>query len=131
MADNQTTLLDEGGDYDDWIELVNRGAEAASTAGLYLTDDLAARNQWPVPDTTLPAGSVLLIWADDEVAEGKWHATFRLSAAGEEIGLFQGSALELVDSTIFGPQRPDTSLARTPDGAWVPDPTPTPGLVND
>ena len=130
MADNEATLADEWGDYDDWIELVNRGAEAASTAGLYLTDELAAPNRWPLPDTTLPAGSVLLVWADDESAEGKWHATFRLSAAGEEVGLHYGTSLVLTDSTSFGPQRPDTSFALAP-GGWVPDPTPTPGRVND
>jgi hypothetical protein len=130
MADNEATLADEWGDNDDWIELVNRGAAAASTAGLYLTDDLATPNRWPLPDTTLPAGGVLLVWADDESAEGKWHAVFRLLAAGEEVGLYYGTSLVLTDSTSFGPQRPDTSFARTPSG-WVLDPTPTPGRVND
>jgi len=131
LAANTATLSDEFSDYDDFVELANGGAEAAATAGLFLTDDLGVRNRWPLPDTTLPAGGILLIWADGEPAEGRWHATFRLSADGEEVGLFYGSGLALVDSTTFGPQRPDTSLARTPAGDWVLDPTPTPGRSND
>jgi len=131
MAANSATLSDEFGDYDDWIELANAGAEAAATAGLYLTDDFGTRNRWPLPDTTLPAGGLLLLWVDGEPAQGKWHATFRLSADGEEVGLFYGSGLALVDSTTFGPQRPDTSLARAAAGGWVLDPTPTPGQAND
>jgi hypothetical protein len=47
------------------------------------------------------------------------------------VGLFYGSRLALVDSTTFGPQRPDTSLARAAAGGWVLDPTPTPGQAND
>jgi hypothetical protein len=131
MAANAATLADEFGDYDDWAELANFGAEPASTAGFYLTDDLGTPNRWPLPDTTLAAGAVLLVWADGEPAEGQWHAPFRLAAAGEELGLFHGAELALADSTTFGAQGPDTSFARIAAGAWVFDPTPTPGRAND
>jgi len=37
------------------------------------------------------------------------HATFKLSAAGEDIGLFASDGVTLLDGMVFGPQEPDIS----------------------
>jgi len=135
LASNQTTIPDEAGDYDDWIELYNAETTSASLAHLYLTDDLTAESKWPFPDTMIPARGYLLVWADDETGEGPLHACFNLgSAVGEQVGLFQssGSHMLVVDTISFGPQKPDTSYGRVPDGGdgWEFLSSPSPRAAN-
>lgn len=135
MAANSRTLADEAGDYDDWIELYNSGDAAVSLKGLYLTDDLAAPEKWSFPDTAIPGGGYLLVWADDETTEGPLHAAFNLAAAlGEQLGLYSpyGRYVLLIDTLSFGPQRRDTSYGRLPDGGedWQFLSTPTPRAPN-
>jgi len=135
MAANRTTIADEAGDFDDWVELYNAGSTAVSLSGLCLTDNLAQPAKWSFPDTAVAAGGYLLIWADDEASEGPLHACFNLGAAlGEQLGLFAttgGHAL-LIDTLTFGPQRADTSYGRLPDGGpeWQFLSSPTPGAAN-
>ena len=135
QADNVTTLADESGGFDDWIELHNTGAVDADLTGHSLTDDLGAPRKWAFPDdTTIPAGGYLLVWADGE-DDGPLHASFKLSSGGEEVGLFgplDGGGVR-IDAGEFGPQDPDLSIARMPDGAldWETDASPTPGAANE
>ncbi len=134
MARNDTTLADEFGQYDDWIELWNGGPAAQSTLGLHLTDNFATPRRWAIPDTTLPAGGRLLVWADGDTLQGRWHASFGLAGDGEELGLYLLTAARgaFVDTVTFARQGADTSYARQPDGgSWVRDPTPTPGQPNN
>jgi hypothetical protein len=135
LAINHTTIADPADSaYDDWLELWNPGPDSASTRALYLTDDFSQPRRFPLPDTTLPPGGHLLLWLDNETAQGRWHAPFRLNGTGgEQAGVFasQGSATMAVDTVSFGVQQPDISFARIPDGgAFTFDPTPTPGSAN-
>jgi len=134
MASNRATAADEHGDYDDWVEIYNAGDKDIGMKVMYLTDDFGAPMKWPFPDTVLRAGGHLLIWADGEPTEGPLHATFKLSAAGERLGLYvtDGEHLYIVDTLTFGPQRTDTSYGRIPDGgeSWRFLSRPTPGQEN-
>lgn len=118
MADNDQIVQDEAGDHDDWFELYNAGSTDVSMAGLTLTDDFGDPGQWPMPDTVLPAGKWLLIWADDEGSQGPLHANFKLGKGGEQIGLFMitGSGYLPVDTLSFGQQVTDSSQGCYPDG---------------
>jgi spore coat protein CotH len=133
MADNETTIADPQGDYDDWIEIYNGSGEAQNLLGLYLTDDLSNPDKWAFPDTTMDAGGFLLVWADEDGGDPGLHANFKLNREGEEIGLYRDNAghLELLDYVIFGSQAEDTSYGRYPDGAdnWS-QLFPTPGEPN-
>lgn len=134
MARNDTTLADEAGQYDDWIELWNGGPDREDTHGLHLTDNFAMPRRWVVPDTTLPSGGRLLVWADGDTLQGRWHANFGLNGDGEEIALYLLTAETgaFVDTVTFASQGTDTSYARQPDGgSWARDPTPTPGQPNN
>ncbi|MEO0078693.1 MAG: lamin tail domain-containing protein, partial [candidate division WOR-3 bacterium] len=107
LASNQTINTDEAGDYDDWVELYNAADTAVTLRG------------WTLPDVTIPARGYQLIWADGEAEEGQFHASFNLAAAqGEQLGLFEkhGTHALMVDTLSFGPQKPDTSMGRLPDG---------------
>ncbi|MBM3318503.1 MAG: CotH kinase family protein, partial [Candidatus Eisenbacteria bacterium] len=139
MADNGTTLADEHGDYDDWIEIYNPGPAPASMSDYYLTDDLANPTRWSFPDMTLGAGEYLLVWADNQPYQGPLHANFRLSAAGELIALHRREGdgggpddIDPVDLVFFGPQARDVSRARVTNGdyRWRFATQPTPGADN-
>ena len=134
MASNATAVTDEWGDHDDWIELLNRSGAPANLLGLYLTDDLAVPGRFALPDTTLLPGQRVIVWADNEPFEGKWHAPFKLEKKREAVGIFAGplATSAPVDVRVFDRQFTDASYGRLPDGSpyWQILPTPTPGTAN-
>jgi len=131
LASNENGITDETGTAEDWLELHNPGDAPVYLAGLTLTDDLADPFQWPLPDLVIEPGGFLIVWCDDDPEDGLLHATFKLSAGGEEVGLFQGD--ELLDYVVFGPQTTDVSYGRETDAGlpWVFFDEPTPGASND
>lgn len=131
MADNDNIVSDLQGDFDDWIELYNGGSGAVNTGGMYLTDNHSRPARFVLPDTTIPAGGYLLVWADGDTLDGPLHASFSLKASGEQIGLFS-ARLTAVDSLTFGPQATDVSYGRAPDGdsAWTVFASPSPESRN-
>ncbi|MBU1707237.1 lamin tail domain-containing protein [bacterium] len=132
MADNDATIADPQGDYDDWIEIYNSGDIAINLGGLYLTDDLSSPDQWTFPDTILEAGGFLLIWADDDEGDEGLHTNFKLGASGEQIGLYDIDRATPIDTLTFGEQTVDVSYGRENDGAsvWIFFDNPTPGSSN-
>ena len=136
MAENAGLLRDEVGDYDDWIEIHNRGQHPVDVGGMYLTDDLADPTKWQIPDgdpeqTTIAPNGYLLFRADDEPHEGLLHAAFRLSGGGEEVGLYDRQQ-NLIDTVSYGAQQADGSYGRWPDGSgpWRMLGRATPGRPN-
>ena len=120
MASNQNTLSDPADDkFEDWFELYNPNADFINLSGYFLTDDLATPAKWQIPDgTTIPPTGFRLVWADKGLTNAKdqdLHADFKLNKGGTSIGLFDPST-NLVDAVTFGPQNPDISQGRFPDG---------------
>jgi hypothetical protein len=138
MASNDTTIADDEGGYDDWIEIYNDGNIAKDIAGMYLTDDLTelTNSQIPADDpdlTTIPPGGFLLLWADKEPEQGVLHlADVKLSGSGEQIGLTDTDGTTVLDSLTYGEQTTDVSYGRLPDGTdtWEFFDVPTPGESN-
>jgi hypothetical protein len=134
LASNDSDIQDEFGDFEDWVELYNPGPDPVELGGLFITDDLGDISKWQFPDTTLAAGGFLIVWCDEELDEGPLHADIKLSAGGEEIGLYGAPhhGFVLIDSRIFGPQTTDVSEGRVPDAGpqWAFYTTPTPGAPN-
>ncbi|MGA0844896.1 MAG: lamin tail domain-containing protein [Luteolibacter sp.] len=110
LASNDTIAPDNSDfdDYSDWIELYNPGSSSLDLDNYYLSDDLAAPTKWRFPaGTTLAAGQFLVIRADgfnagpgETYVRGYYpwgstfttrrhHASFKLSADGESIGIFR------------------------------------------
>jgi len=129
LADNETTIADEAGQFEDWIELWNSGAAPVDLGGAFLTDDFAFPTKWPIPAGTVlaPDGRVL-VWADGDVLDGPLHASFGLSKSGESVALFAADGATLLDGFTFGLQTTDVATGRLPDeGAFelsLLDPTP-------
>lgn len=132
MAQNNSGLTDpDYGESADWIELFNAGSKEVDLSGYSITDNLDTPGKYVLPaGTTLPAGGYLLLWCDDR-GEGL-HTAFKLSADGEEVGLFNAEG-ELQDQVKFDVQYTDVSYGRTgeTDFPWAFFATPTPGAAND
>ncbi|MCK4993085.1 MAG: CotH kinase family protein, partial [Bacteroidales bacterium] len=95
--------------------------------------DLDNPDKWDFPQGVLiPPGGFILVWADgrDSVMTG-FHASFKLSSGGEEIGLFDSAGVAK-DTVVFEVQAQDISFGRQPDGGpeWYSFDLPSPGRPN-
>ncbi len=63
MSSNASTIADEDGDFEDWIELYNFGAAPIPLAGYGLSDNADNPFKWVFPAVTIDPGQYLLIWA--------------------------------------------------------------------
>jgi len=88
LASNSTTNTDEHGNYDDWIEVYNAEDVVVWLGDKYMTDNLSQPSKWQLPDAYIDPGAFQIIWADGETDQGPFHASFKLSKDGEDIGLF-------------------------------------------
>ncbi|MBD3335841.1 MAG: T9SS type A sorting domain-containing protein [Candidatus Eisenbacteria bacterium] len=131
MADNAHTLADEYGDFDDWLEIVNRGAAAVALGDFSLTDHLDGTPVFSFPSMVLEPGEYLVVWTDGEELEGPLHASFRLDAGGEDLYLLNGGVI--VEQLTFLALGEDQSYGRWPDatGGWELLSVATPGAPNE
>ena len=135
MASNSGTLADPQGEFDDWIELHNITAADVDLTGRHLSDEPNNPRKWAFPaGTVIPADGYLLVWADEDgSATPGLHASFKLSAEGEEVFLTDTdeNLNAILDRAAFGQQETDLSYARSAADAdvWVIGP-PTPGSAN-
>lgn len=138
LTSNQSGLVDDAGELEDWIELHNRTENAINLAGYYLSDRLNNPQRWRIPTdagdvTVIEPGGYMVIWADDDEVQGWNHTNFKLSSNGESLVLRSPDGFTIADSVHFGGSEPDDSFARIPDGTgpfeWTSDVTP--GDCND
>ncbi|MBX2898114.1 MAG: CotH kinase family protein [Cyclobacteriaceae bacterium] len=133
-----TDATDEFGERDDWIEIYNASTNPVNLAGLFITDNLQTKLKHQVASgsdqTVIQPGEYKVIWADNQTGQGALHTNFRLSADGEQVGLYQmvGSQLNVLNEITFGAHQKNTSAIRFPDrtGPIVLTARPTPRLPN-
>jgi len=133
MAVN-TTLADNAGDYEPWIELHNLGPGPLDLNGFYLTNDSGNPAKWALPARKLADGEFLVLWLDEETAEGDNHANFRLNPGGGNLYLYHksGDAMNPVDSLTYAALEANQSLIRLGGlgSRWAVTDGPTPGAAN-
>lgn len=135
MAANGSTLADPQGEFDDWIELRNVTDGVVDLTGRYLSDEPNNPRKWAFPaGTTIPPNGYLIVWADEDgLATPGLHASFKLSASGEDLFLTDTDARlnAILDQVSFGAQEVDRSYARSAADAdvWSVG-LPTPGTAN-
>ncbi|MEM1122297.1 MAG: CotH kinase family protein [Bacteroidota bacterium] len=119
MAGNGSSLADEYGEYDDWIEIYNAGDVIAPIHRYFLSDDPENPTKWQMPNTILNPGQYLLVWADDSPEQGANHTNFKLNKSGETIGLYDAKSnhYAMIDEITFPEQTTDISYARIPNGS--------------
>ncbi|HEX5219577.1 MAG TPA: lamin tail domain-containing protein [Verrucomicrobiae bacterium] len=90
MASNASTLADEDGSYEDWIEIQNNSPIAVNLLDWSLTDDDGDLTKWRFPATNLPPGQFLIVFASDKNRRNPGaplHTNFKLGADGEYLAL--------------------------------------------
>jgi hypothetical protein len=135
LAKNDSQGSDEAGEFDDWVELINKSQEPVDLSGSFLSDDPDNLLRWAFPADMplLEVDELLVIWCDQDEDQGPLHTNFKLSGSGEFLALTAADGVSVHDSLTFGNQETDISFGRLPDGvgAWQALLTPSPGEVNE
>ncbi|NUN08412.1 MAG: CotH kinase family protein [Ignavibacteriaceae bacterium] len=115
LAQN-STIPDPAGQYDDWVELYNNTNHSVDLGGMYLSDSYTSPQKWTFPSgTTIDAGAYLVVWADEDAGQPGLHASFKISASGEQL-ILSNTDGSLLDTVKFGAQTSDVSMSRIPNG---------------
>jgi hypothetical protein len=116
MPKNTSTVSDNAGEYDDWIELYNNTTEEIDLSGYFLSDNSSNVSMWAFPvGTKIAAKSYLIVWADDDTEQLGLHTNFKLSADGEEV-ILSSPEMVPIDKVKFSGQAAEFSYARKPNG---------------
>lgn len=112
LVSNASTNVDPvDSAYADWVEIYNDSDADVNLKGYYLTDNLGKPTKWQIAtDTIIKSKGYLIFWCDD-LSSGS-HTNFKLSADGEQIGLFSPQK-EVVDTFSFSAQFVDISYGRS------------------
>ncbi len=128
MAENNSTLADENGDFSDWIELCNLGDQTVNLEGWFLTDDFVQLKRWQIPSVDLVPGEFIVIFASGKnraFSHGELHTNFSLSNKGEYLALVNPDGQTIAQHYLpkFPKQKVDVSYGI--DQSWESEPLPT------
>ena len=130
QSSNSTTITDDFGDYEDWVELHNTSNDSIEISGLILKDQL---DTWVIPSgnslTHLPPGGYFILWADDQEIQGMFHTNFKLASGGEFLGIYESDGTTVIDSVTIPAMNSDDSFIRCQND-WLITSAPTPLLTN-
>ena len=89
MSKNTYTLIDDDGDYSDYIEIYNGYNHDINLSGYHLSDSEFEPNKWSFPNIEIKSHEYLLIYASGKNKCNKniCHTNFKLSSSGEIITL--------------------------------------------
>ena len=126
MADNDTTLDDEDGEFSDWIEVHNPDGASIDLTGWCLTDNAANLRKWPFPPVILQPGGFLVVFAsgkDRRIPGSELHTNFQLSSEGEYLALVEpdGTTVAHQYAPEFPNQDPDRSYGLAFEGTPLVD----------
>lgn len=133
MAVNNTTINDEEGVYEDWVELYNGTNSVIHLSEYFISDDSSNWNKFPLPDYYLQPHAFALVWLDNDEESGMWHATFKLGASQNVLLTHLSDGVPRTCHEMNGiPYQADISLELTTDGGSTSafENNPTPGFSN-
>ena len=128
MEKNRTVLMDEDGEFSDWIELTNVSGETLALTGCRIADR-EGRCGWVFPERSLAPGERLVIFASRKDRRGdELHTDFALSEY-DVVYFYDAEGLP-VDTAPCAGCESDVSLALDAAGNWASSLYPTPGDEN-
>ncbi len=107
MAENDSVLADEDGDFEDWIEIHNTGDIAVNLAGWHLTDKANDLTKWTFPATNIAGHAFMIIFAsekDRDTPGRPLHTNFKLGNEGEYLALVKPDGVTIASK--FSPTYP-------------------------
>ena len=99
MAANSTSLADEDGSFEDWIEIQNFSPTTVNLFDWSLTDSPGNLTKWKFPSTNLPPGGFVVAFASNKNRRSPGaplHTNFRLDAGGEYLALVDPTGTNIV-----------------------------------
>ena len=122
QTENSSTVMDDHGDYDAWIEFYTTEATGVDLGGYYLSDDANNLTKYQIPTgqfgTTVPANGYLLGWLDGEDSEGPLHTSFDLNGSTSgSLYLTAGDGTTVVDTIDYSSLGMDLSFGAQTDGS--------------
>ncbi len=115
--DSTSTIVDQAGETDDWIELYNITEFEIDLSETFLSDDPANLEKWQFPSgTTIGPNDYLIIWADKDEDQPGLHADFKLSKEAEEIILSNDDGSIIDETSYTEEQVTNMSSSRIPNG---------------
>ena len=136
MADSGDCCLDDFGEEEDFVEIINVGSSPIDISGYFFGD---GNDGSFIPSgfpelTTVDAGGVLVIWYDRDVDQGPLHIDAKLNNSGESVIILNAEGDTIVDIN-FIEQSECVSHGSYPDGniypsSWIYSLCPSPGSLN-
>jgi hypothetical protein len=130
-ASNGDIIPDGQGVFSDWIELRNFGDEPINLQGWWLSDNPAQPFKHQISESLwIEPGGYLLLWANNQPAQGPAHLNFSLDMQGEHV-ILHSETQEQVDAMGFGfsPENMSWSYVDM-SGTWALTQQPTPLAEN-
>ena len=133
MTSNTASIEDEYGHHYPWIELCNASFTTCNVRGMYITTDKAVLNpDLSAPErqnlmslipngeqrTLLSGRQHLLLFCNSKPNDGSLHLTAKVNPGQPLwVAIYDGNGIDLIDSVSVPALAPNTSYARSKDGA--------------
>lgn len=117
MSSNGSTIIDDFGDYSDWVEIYNNSSQLINIHSWCLSDVEDDLGKWQFPDTTIfPNTYILIFCSSRDTLSAYLHANFKLKSSGEYIFLSDENEniIDQYDPVNLGN---DISFGRKTDGS--------------
>jgi hypothetical protein len=112
VSDNQGVWVDEVGETDDYVELINVSSVARDLSQYDLED---SSNTVNLPHVILDPNQIVLLWADNTPEQGPHHIGLKIKAEGESLTLRNASG-QIVDQVVVPALAEHHAYLRMPDG---------------
>jgi len=135
LTNNTTSIQDEYGQREAWIELENTSFTTYNVRGMYFTTDRSVLDpNMSVPErikrmSVIPSGDTrtqiggrqhLVFYCNSNPAQGKLHLSLKVPMSEPLwIGFYNGNATELIDSVSIPALAADQSFARQNATSWA------------
>lgn len=137
MTSNSASITDEYGRHNPWVELSNIAYSSYNIRGMYITTDRSVldkslsvperiRKMSIIPNgeerTLMTARKHVVLYLNSKRAEGAFHLTAKVEPNKPLwIAIYDGNAVDLIDSVSVPALSTDCSFAREKDGSakWV------------
>lgn len=122
MVVNDSSIVDDYGVHNAWIELFNANFAPVDISGMFLTNDKNNPTKYPIPlgdvNTRIAKRQHVVFWADNDPNRGTFHTSFTLVPGQDNwIGLYDSDRKTLVDSVVVPASLlAGYSYARSEDG---------------
>ncbi len=134
MASNKSTIIDDNGNFTDWIEIHNVSNAPVHLKNYSLSDDANNLSKWKFPKIIIEPDEYILIFASGQYTKDGdniyLHTNFKLNSANDSLYLCNPDST-ILSSIKIESHTEDISYGINPDSSeWFFYNEPTPGYIN-